>query len=255
MAAGPSRDKGSKQHVLDLVNSPSFKVAINGLFRTADIRLSDECHRRPMGRSCWADWREYRLEGYLKEHPIKGHACPLERHWWIKHGVNCPSWDLICHLLIEGSPGLLLVEAKAHEGEMSEQDKKVLPSKATDNSKENHEQIMMRISEANDRFNELDIGQFRLSINSHYQLANRLAYLNKLACAGVPTVLLYLGWLRSPAWPKDGLRDDTHWHEVMNRYMKDVIPTAFSKQVFSPESGASMRMLIRSLDVAAVRHG
>ncbi len=52
--------------------------------------------------------------------------------WWVKSG-SPPMWDLIATCQIDGLPGLLIVEAKAHENEMHREGKP--PPKATDTRK------------------------------------------------------------------------------------------------------------------------
>jgi len=173
----------------------------------------------------------------------------MNRKWWIEHKGRHPQWDLLCHIVVRKTPGLLLVEAKAHESELAEQDEKSDPDPASVDSQENDQQIRQRIEETNTNLHGLGIGTFALSADHHYQLANRLAYLNKLASLGIPTVLLYLGWLQSPDWPVDCLRDAAHWDQVMSDYMKDVVPATFPGQVFQTPAGGSMLMLIRSLPV------
>lgn len=248
----PSRnyDKGSKKHVLDLVSSSRFRNIMNRVIGCPEIRIAEHCHQRPLSRRSLADSREYELEEYTMALPFPGHA-PLDKKWWLCHktGLNKrPTWDLLCHITVRDRPGLLLVETKAHVREMLEQDKKTAPG-AGSKSMQNDRQIKQRIVETNDKLNALGIGSFYLSTKDHYQLANRLSYLAKLASDGVPTVLLYLGWLKSPSWPRDFFRDDAHWHDVVTNHMNEVVPSVFSEKCFSFSTGGSMHMLIRSLDV------
>ena len=68
----------------------------------------------------------------------------------------------------------------------------------------------------------------RVAINrdSHYQLANRLAFTWKLAMLGFSVVLLYLGFTGD-----DGIRDVSppfsdgeDWGRAFNRYAKSAVP-------------------------------
>jgi hypothetical protein len=248
MATGPYRDAGSKKHVLDLVCSPHFEQIINEMLDGTDIKLAVPDNRRPFGRANPDQWNEWKLENYLRAFPINQNPDALPSSWWIRHRGNRPNWDLICRITVAGQPGLLLVEAKAHKGEMSEQDKKGPPEDDSADGKRNDIQIRERIDETNRQLGTLGIGEFHLSADNHYQLANRIAYATKMAVSGIPTVLLYLGWLNSPKWPIDFIRNDADWLSVMRSYLKNVVPEGFPERTFFFGNG-SLRMLIRSLPV------
>ena len=91
---------------------------------------------------------------------------------------------------IEGRPGLILVEAKAHKNELKIPGK-VLEAGASQNSRANHAQIAGAIKED---FIGLRCLDQNVSI-THYQLANRFAFTWKLTTLNVGTVLIYLGFL------------------------------------------------------------
>ncbi len=241
-------DRGSKRHVLDLVCSPNFETLMSSLLGNTNVRLAERCYPRPLNRQSPADRREYELEEYMRALPLPRHK-PVDPKWWLPHktGLNRrPTWDLLCHVDVDGRPGLLLVEAKAHVREMVEQDKKRDPT-PSDESKANDRQIRSNIMHTNQVLSDLGAGRFSLSADNHYQLANRIAYLCKLAGDGIPAVLLYLGWLNSPAWPRDCFRDQAHWEQVMQRYMAGLVPASFPERLFKVHNGGSMQMLIRSL--------
>ena len=109
--------------------------------------------------------------------------------------------DIASACEIEGKSGLLLVEAKAHENELSYSGKSS-PGVSV-NSQGNHQQIGQAIAEANAGL-ELAAGNpWGISRDSHYQLSNRFAWAWKLASLGVPVVLVYLGFLNALAFPHD----------------------------------------------------
>lgn len=232
-------EKGSKKHVCNLVLSSDFRTKVNGFFGDSGVHLAEHCHPSI----------EDQLEDYLKMYPLDGYV--LDPKWWFPHttGRNKrPNWDLICHIVVNGKPGLLLVEAKAHKGEKiarPQSDKKSEPS-ATPKSLANDRKIRANINEANRLLNGLRVGTFSLTVNHHYQLCNRLTYLAKLAGDGIPVVLVYLGFIRSPDW-LDGFASDNYWEAAMRQYMDGVVPATFPEKVFPLASGGSMRMLIRSL--------
>ena len=86
--------------------------------------------------------------------------------WWLaKPGrANTPNWDLVSECLIGNRSGLILVEAKAHEGELSHDSCGAV--------KENEVSIKAALAQATVAWNQLLPG-FALSGDSHYQLSNR----------------------------------------------------------------------------------
>jgi hypothetical protein len=151
---------------------------------------------------------------------------------------------------VSETPGLLLMEAKAHEGELDWPGKHLSPS-ANLASKKNHAQIAGCIHEANSALNKLCDGNFNLKVSSHYQLANRVAYAWKLADLGLPVVLLYLGFTGDTYFRGDYFHDDAHWQRVMGGYLQGVVSQQFPQRVHKL-NGGSIQMLIRSLKVAEV---
>ena len=69
------------------------------------------------------------------------------RGWWLKHhrGANTPNWDLVVECHIEGKSGLILVEAKANHPELKAE-RKPLSDDASNNSRDNEEQIRIAIN-------------------------------------------------------------------------------------------------------------
>ncbi len=232
--------KGSKLHISDFVCSNRFESLMNGLLEDTGIRLSVPLTSYPSLASPRDE--EVEIEEYLN---IFGHpsSLQLDPKWWMPYKTEKnkrPNWDLLCHVLVDGRPGLLLVEAKAHGDELLMDDKKAGPYRKSAASVANDRSIRRRISETNQLLNSVYASEFSLTADKHYQLANRIAYLTKLASLGLPTVLLYLGWLMSPDWPGDEIRDQLHWHEIMNEYMKGLVPPGFPEHVYGLRGGGSM---------------
>jgi hypothetical protein len=247
--------KGSSLHVLDLVCSPSFESTMTSLLEGTGFRLATACCRRPYGRASETEWGEYKIEDYLQKHPIDRLPKGLDGTWWIPHKGNRPNWDLLCHISNGARQGLLIVEAKAHVGELAEDDKKGPPEAGNPRSEANDLQIRQRIAETSMALTALSIGDFKLSADSHYELANRLAYLTKLANEGVPTVLMYLGFLRSPDWPRDPLNDLAHWEGVVKTYVSAVAPWAFVGPTFDASNGGTMQMIVRGVNTSDLLQG
>lgn len=232
--------------MLDLVSSSDFREIVNGLLKRTGARLAkpDCCH--PSGRSKRRDWTEAILEDYLGQYPLQKHV-GLNRKWWIPFTTNCPNWDLVCHVIIDDKPGLLIVEAKAHHGEMSEKNSKSPVDKKSDRSIANDLSIRLRLAEANIGLSRLGLGEFRLSADHDYQLSNRLAYLHKLASDGIPTILMYLGWTGSPDWETDPFRNRKNWKTSMKSHFERIGPWKFVEKKHLLETGASLQMIVRSI--------
>jgi hypothetical protein len=240
--------------MLDLVSSSSFEAITNQLLNGTGGILADPCLRHPRGRGGKQDWTELDLEEYLKAFPIPG-GLTIDPEWWFpyKNAVNRrPTWDLVCHVHVDGKPGILLVEAKAHVSELSEQDKKSPPNPKSPRSRANDCSVRLRLCEASLALSNIGLGQFHLSADNHYQLSNRLAYLNKVAGEGVPTILMYLGWLKSPDWPDDPIRDAKHWRDLVEGYVKAIAPSNFIGKLHQKSGGGSMQMVVRCLEASSV---
>jgi len=167
--------------------------------------------------------------------------------WWIPHrrGANKPNWDLVVACNLGGVPGLALVEGKAHEQELGRFGKPFDPA-GSPNSLANHERIGEAIAEASAALDRVLPGVL-LSRDSHYQLANRVAYSWRLASMGVPVLLMYLGFTGDHGISYVGtpLRDGLHWQSAMRGYMAGVLPDGFLER-WIPCGKAGMRMIVRS---------
>jgi hypothetical protein len=145
--------------------------------------------------------------------------------WWLaRQARNAPNWDIASTCTIGGRRGLLLVEAKAHDGELKI-DGKRRDEDPSDSSKANHEHIGGAICVASAGLNEA-ISGWKLSRDSHYQLANRFAWAWKLASIDVPVVLVYLGFLCATEVNDLGesFLDCADWSRVVLEHSRSVVP-------------------------------
>jgi hypothetical protein len=157
-------------------------------------------------------------------------------------GANTPNWDLASTCKVNGEPGLILIEAKAHDGEAKETGKG--PGNA-----ENDLRIESAIREANEGLNAITAG-WKLSCQSHYQLCNRFGWAWKLSTLGVPTILVYLGFLRATEMSDQGRPFHSHqeWNRAIREHASSVVPPpAWGRCLQTPD--APMWALIRSLDL------
>lgn len=137
--------------------------------------------------------------------------------WWL--GIDgdtdkqTPNWDFVCTAKIDGKDGLILVEAKAHRGELYYKD----PSKAGDVSRKEITRALGEIQgPLAHKFQDI-----RFDIDSSYQISNRIAWAAKLAEIGIPTVLIYLGFLNCPEMDHGSykiLRNSEDWKNLVKEY-------------------------------------
>ena len=155
------------------------------------------------------------------------------RDWWLAHpnGANTPNWDIALCCKIDGKHGLILVEAKSHDRELSEKGKADRED-ATANSRENHKRIGEAIGEAQQDLARLNcMPGIAISHERAYQLANRIAFAWKLATMGIPTVLIYLGFIDDKEIANVGkpfaVKADWHRHLRTHLSMAGDEPIAF----------------------------
>lgn len=161
--------------------------------------------------------------------------------WWLKitDGANTPNWDLASTCKFGDKMGLILVEGKAHAGELEDGGKR--PGNA-----ENNRQIESAIGEASKALNDILPG-WKLSTGSHYQLCNRFAWAWKVASLGLPVVLIYLGFLHATEMPKT-FSSPEEWKSVVREHAGSVVPSDAWERPLQT-SGAPMYASIRSLDL------
>jgi hypothetical protein len=251
MANRELKDRGSRRHVLDLVESPHFKKATNGIIARSGFQLATPSHHQPSGRQNADCWCEFEIEEYFADDARQFANLPvIKSDSWLTYrsaANRCPTWDLIAHLQSvkdDRQSGILLAEAKANIGELKIKDAKSKPT-VSEKSKHNDAQIKRRIHEARISLNRLGCGSFYISDADHYQLANRLTYSVHLANQGYRVVLLYLGFT-GDTYFADPITDEHHWQRVVGGYLQGVVPQTFPEHEHPMANGGSIRMLIQS---------
>lgn len=215
--------RGSRKHILDWVESPTFDRELEALLQPVDVSIPVGAKRMPTSHK---DATEARLETFgpkaLPSHSAWRHLLP----WWLKHaaGANTPNWDLAVTCDIDGWRGFCLVEAKANVRELSRSGK-ALGAKASPNSKANHVHIAAALRES---AASLTRAGFRseFSVDKSYQLANRIACATQLATWGIPVVLVYLGFLGDTGIRDVGepLIDAAHWDHLFAEHLWEIAP-------------------------------
>ena len=237
-------NRGSRKHILDWTSRSDFLAQFSDLVGLPECIVTRPSVWQPRG---YNEPEEACLEDCGAQF-VPGIDCWNDlAAWWLLHrrGANKPNWDLVVACDLVGKPGLALVEAKAHERELDWGRKRLRPD-GSGNSAKNHERIGQAIAEASAALDRIIPG-VRISRDSHYQLANRVAYSWKLASMGVPVLLVYLGFTGDNGIADVGppLRDHEHWQSVMHAYTAGVLPDRFLDR-WLPCGKAQMRMIVRS---------
>jgi hypothetical protein len=242
--------KGSRKHILDWTSRPEFIVELLQLVAPVDARITARSTWMPRGHSAI---EEARLDTFGPSVLRDSDSWTELRSWWLVHegGANTPNWDLAVACEIEGRQGFILVEAMANARELGIGGKP-LDAAASVASAANHDQIGRAINEACLELRRIS-ATTALSRDSHYQLSNRVAFAWKLASLGVPTVLVYLGFLGDVGIANAGMpfTDSAHWQAVFADHAHAVVPNdLFERRI---ECGpAPTWFLIRSRPVLEI---
>ncbi len=237
-------DRGSRKHVLDWTARPEFLNELRTLIQPCAVTFPAGTAYMPKGVGAP---KEARIDDFATLWPDRTADWATIHGWWLKHkaGANTPNWDIAVTCELDRRPGLLLVEAKANWPELG-RDRKSDPN-LTPNSRDNHEHIGAAIQEACAGWRKVNRG-VTISRDSHYQFANRLAFVWKLAELGIPVVLLYLGFTGDMGIKDAGepFADDADWQRAFGAYASGVFPL---KLVDRPQilEGTPVWVLSRSL--------
>lgn len=212
--------RGSREQVLHWTDQPRFLPELLGL-------APPEVHCCVTANSQWmpmglAHSREARLESFGPK-VVPDYDWKSLGNWWLAKpkGANTPNWDIALGCDIGGKPGLILVEAKAHERELDERGKEERED-ASPNSRENHRRIAEAISEAQRDLRARGcLEGITISHERAYQLANRIAFAWRLASTGIPVVLLYLGFIDDKEIANAGkpFESSAHWHHHVREHL------------------------------------
>jgi hypothetical protein len=174
-------------------------------------------------------------------------------HWWLPAGreaARTPNIDIASTCNIAGKPGLLLVEAKAHDEELiKEAAGRKLRSGATDARKASHGTIGNAIELAKRGLTAATGLEWRISRDTHYQISNRFAWGWKLADSGIPVVLIYLGFLNCAEMSHRGrpFGDHMAWEHLVRDHAMDIVPDSAWNRSWSV-NGVPFIPLIKSVE-------
>lgn len=182
--------RGSKRCIIELISSADFLKEINLLVQETGAVITNDDVWVPLG---FVDPREAQLKNFLRDNFGPGYYDEIVQ-WWMHVDTTTPNWDLVSTCTINGKRGILLVEAKAHCGELNEESHgKYLSREASENSIRNHIKIGEAIIEAKEGINR-SFPDVTISRDNCYQLSNRVAHAWWLASHDIPAILMYLGF-------------------------------------------------------------
>jgi len=199
-----NQQKGSKPRCHLLTSGASQQVAerLTKLVALDEVVVRAEDNWFPKG---FEMIHEAQL-GTEGKSPISDHDTRKAlRDWWLSvqsEKANTPNWDIASTCTIKGESGLLLIEAKAHDAELRNEERgKPLVGKegqgVSTNSRRNHVRIGAVVQEASLTLSLSTGLPWALSRDWNYQMTNRFAWSCRLAEMGVPVVMAYLGFLNA----------------------------------------------------------
>jgi len=172
--------------------------------------------------------------------------------WWLpagRQGARTPNFDVASTCTIDGQPGLLLIEAKAHAQELTKEAAgRQLPVDTSEERRASHPTIGTAIESARVGLTAVTGQTWGISRDSHYQISNRFAWSWKLADLGVPVILVYLGILGATEMADKGrpLSDANAWTNLVRDHSKGIVPArAWGRRL--SVNGTTLVPLIRSV--------
>ena len=216
----PRQRKGSKPRCHWFTHGTREQVSrrLTKLISPLGTVLAED-HWMPEG---YCDIEEAQLHKATKLLPQE--YCERLRDWWLaepSEDSQTPNFDIACTCTINGTKGMLLVEAKAHSSEPKVED-------SANGSYENRKRIGECIQEANTKLAAQTKPGWALSHKRRYQIANRFAWSSKLTELGYHVILVYLGFLDAGEMRSGRnqvpFADHSHWKSCIESHSRPLFP-------------------------------
>ena len=249
----PKERRGSKPrcHLLTHGSQDAVAARLTALIKPfASVAPTDSC--MPQGFESAAEATLPEAECLLTAEV----RLELQR-WWLSvasKNTRTPNWDIASTCTIEGKPGILLIEAKAHDQELitEETGRKSIEVPVSGSTRRNLLRIDWAIRDASVALAG-DTGlTWALSRDWNYQMSNRFAWAWKLTDLGIPVVLVYLGFLNASEMQDRGkpLAHAADWESIVKRHSQALFPAEVWGQRWTCGRGRHPFIpLIRSLEV------
>lgn len=178
------------------------------------------------------------------------------KRWWLAVALNTartPNWDIASTCTIEERPGLLLIEAKAHDQELIKEEtgRKNIEAPVSVSARRNLLRIEWAIRDASIALSAETGLPWALSRDWNYQMSNRFAWSWKLAELGIPVVLVYLGFVKADDMSSPGevpFTDAWAWEALVRAHSAPLFPVEVWNRQW-PVNGVPFIPLIRSIEV------
>jgi hypothetical protein len=158
-------------------------------------------------------------------------------NWWLAvpgaRRTTTPNWDIASTCSVLGKRGLLLIEAKAHDAELRNEERGK-PLGAEDgkgvsiDSRRNHVKIGACIQDASLALSGQTQLAWALSRDWNYQMVNRFTWAWKLTELGIPVILVYLGFIGCEEMRKGSaqrpIRDKEDWQQMVLVHSQPLFP-------------------------------
>ncbi len=181
--------------------------------------------------------------------------------WWLpanRQNAMTPNLDIASTCTINGTPGLLLIEAKAHHAELAQESAgRRIQESDSDERKDSHKTIGAAIESARAGLTTATGLSWGVSRDKHYQMSNRFAWAWKLADLGVPVALVYLGFLKASDMSKSGevpFADADAWEASVRSHSAPLFPGEIWNRRWSVHD-VPLIPLIRSLELPLEQEG
>jgi hypothetical protein len=249
----PRTHAGSRLHILDWVEGRGghdFIASLNAPIAPTGAVLAADRIWMPVGHVDPTEARPTRPCEPLLPASLSRRL----RAWWLavdRPTANEPNWDLAAAATFPGDRrGLVLIEAKAHVAELAGETIGKRLNGAS--NPENHARIGAAIEEARCALGG-DAAGIGISRDCCYQFSNRVAFAWRLASWGIPTVLVYLGFTGDAGMggPRNMIRDDAHWRQMLAEHTRDVMPASAWERPLRTEE-YEVWMLMRTLPCGRV---
>jgi hypothetical protein len=157
--------------------------------------------------------------------------------WWLAvpgaRRTTTPNWDIASTCSVRGKRGLLLIEAKAHDAELRNEERgKPLGTEdgkgVSIDSRRNHVKIGACIRDASLALSDQTQLVWALSRDWNYQMANRFTWAWKLSELGIPVILMYLGFVACEEMRKGSaqkpITDKEDWEHMVQAHSQLLFP-------------------------------
>lgn len=184
------------------------------------------------------------------------------KRWWLTVATvttRTPNWDIASQCTVDGKPGMLLIEAKAHDQELIKEEtgRRAIDVPATASVRRNLLRIDWALRDASVALTDLTGLPWALSRDWNYQMSNRFAWAWKLTDLGMPVVLVYLGFLAAAemadeAGKQKPFADVGEWETLVKGHSRPLFPAEVWGKAWSSK-GCPMIPLIKAVSLPLVR--